>query len=214
MNLTKFSKLAALAAVLSVGAGAANAAVCSVSDVTFSSTYPDDLKSADACSNDLTGSGNEPNLTALDNLWGVGFVEGVTLDSTESASSATGADDVLGGFEFTLSDLTATTSGSYSLTIRDANGDTVPNLPFYLDFVLYLKGGSAESAAYFFDDTWVNEEGGGAWQVSFLNKGNKVPALSNISLYVRNGIEVPEPGTIALLGLGLLGLATARRRRS
>ncbi|MFT6980311.1 MAG: hypothetical protein ACJARK_001820, partial [Marinobacter psychrophilus] len=207
MNLTKFSKLAALAAVLSVGAGAANAAVCSVSDVTFSSTDSAGAQNADACSNALDISGNTPDLTALNNLWGVGFVEGVTLGSA-SAGSATGVDDVLGGFRFTLSGLTATTSGTYSLTIRDTNDTLAPNLPFYLDFVLFLKGGSAETAAYFFDDTRVDEEGGGAWTVSFLNTGSRVPALSNISLYVRNGTEVPEPGTIALLGLGLLGLAT------
>jgi hypothetical protein len=213
MNLTKFSKSAALAAVLSVGAGAANAAACLVSDVTFSSTYSAGAQNADACSNALDGSGSTPDLTALDTLWGAGFVEGVTLGSA-SAGTATGATNVLGGFQFTLSDLTASTSGEYSLTIEDTNGSASPNLPFYLDFVLYLKGGSDDTAAYFFDDTLVDSEGGGAWNVTFLNNGNQIPSLSNISLYVRNGTEVPEPGTIALLGLGLLGLATARRRRS
>ncbi len=65
MNLTKFSKSAAL---LSVGAGAANAAACLVTDVTFSSTHPTSAQNADACSNALDGTGNTPSEAALATL--------------------------------------------------------------------------------------------------------------------------------------------------
>lgn len=211
MNLTKFSKSAAL---LSVGAGAANAAACLVTDVTFSSTHPTSAQNADACSNALDGTGNTPSEAALATLWGAGFVEGVTLGSA-GAGSATGLTNVLGGLQFTLSGLSAATTGTYTLTITDTNGAAAPNLPFYLDFVLHLKGGNADTAACWFDDTLVDASGGGQWNITHLNNGNQIPNLSNISLWVRNGtppVQISEPGTVALLGLGLLGLGAMRRR--
>jgi hypothetical protein len=214
---SKWFASAVVLGAVGMGSGSAWAAACNVQDVTFSSTYPSNLMSATACSNALDGGGNTPNLTELANLWGAGFVEGVTIGNAGNGSATGGT--VLGGFKFTLSGVAATTGGTYSLGIQDTNGLSLPNLPYSLDFVLYLKGGNADTSAYFFDNTQVDASGGGAWTITFLNGGGNNPALSNISLWVREGEtgtppsgSTPEPSSLALLGLGLIGLGVARRR--
>lgn len=213
---------AVVCASMILAAGAATAAPCAITDVTFSSTYPDAQRSANACSNMLDGQGNTPNLAALANLWGAGFVEGVTMGSA-GPGTATGAANVLGGFQFSLTGTTATTGGFYTLGITDTNGSAAPNLPFYLDFVLYLKSGSADTGAYLFDDALVDAAGGGRWNVTFLNNGNNIGALSNASVYVRNGtrppdepnppVVIPEPTSVALVGLALAAMGAMSRRR-
>jgi hypothetical protein len=52
----------------------------------------------------------------------------------------------------------------------------------------------------------------GTWE--FFNIGGTGGGLSHLVLYASgDGTSVPEPGTLALLGLGLAGLGFAKRRR-
>lgn len=52
----------------------------------------------------------------------------------------------------------------------------------------------------------------GDWE--FINKFGRGGGLSHVNLYGMGPALVPEPGTLSLLGLGILGLALAKRRSS
>lgn len=161
------------------------------------------------------------DLAAINALaWGDFDIQ-VKDDSPGGAGDGTGS---LGGLSFALSS-DAGTGGDWTLDITDTNGSDPLNLPAFLDIVAVVKAGP-KYAAYFFDDIEVDETNDGTFTVNFLNKGGKIPDISHMAVYLREGedpcpptdpacdpTEVSEPGMLALIGAGLIGGAMARRRR-
>lgn len=78
------------------------------------------------------------------------------------------------------------------------------------DCYVAVKDGNIDPRYYFFDISalWDGQE-----DLVFSNFwSNGRGAISHISIWGSPAVEVPEPGTLGLLGLGLMGLAYSRRR--
>lgn len=126
-------------------------------------------------------------------------------------------DSALDGVTFSVSDINFATTGMFDL---DWSGGTIPPTK-YFDLVFGLKG-ATRAALYLFDEFALTETPGsaaGTYKIAFLNPGGQTPALSNITVFGRIGdtpppsTDVPEPASLALFGVGLLGLGWASLRR-
>lgn len=79
----------------------------------------------------------------------------------------------------------------------------------YDSIALGFKFGSGKVADNWFVYKIKPEVRNGEW--SYFGKGD---GLSNVAAYGIKATSVPEPGTLALLSLGIVGLLLARRRNS
>ncbi len=123
----------------------------------------------------------------------------------------------------------------YKVTITDSSGNTVPSLVYTSSntFKSRVHGGLESNSLQNYSDprfelanrkdwdyrslTFSGLDVGRQYQISFtgLNVGDdRTTLLDNIHLNGGSISQVPEPSTLAIFGLGSLGLAFFRRRRT
>ncbi len=70
---------------------------------------------------------------------------------------------------------------------------------FFDSFNLF---GSAGRISILMDVNWFS-----------VNLATRDAAIENIEIFLERGVRIPEPGTLALFGLSLVGLGFSQRRR-
>jgi len=211
-----------LAATLFAGGSQAVPTLCSapgvhpeglsVTDVAFRS------QDADDCYGVITTS-QGGNINGS-NVWATtGWLE---------LANDTGTSSTVNGIKFALTaDIGQNgqaTPGDWLLSWSLVPGGS-PGFDLTMDIAANFKA-SNRSASYLFENeifTATPLNGAGTFKISYVNNGGQFPGLSNMSVWYQNPThtdpggppsQVPEPGMILLMGIGLLGYGFTRIRKT
>jgi hypothetical protein len=157
--------------------------------------------------------------TPINAQFGSGWTPVGGFGDNGSVSDPHGMQDSPLSFAFTMN--AGNKSGTWSVT------NTLADFDLTLDLVFAMHSGSF-SGAWFFDNQTIlaGSTQNGDWVQRLLNNGGNAGAFSNLTLFVRDvtrtptppdtPTDLPEPGTLGTLALGLAlaGYMSRRRKQS
>jgi hypothetical protein len=111
-------------------------------------------------------------------------------------------------------------AGSYSTIFTNTPGDPSGAIITYTggnivsNAYLFVKDGNQTPAWYLFNLTASGLNWNGTDTLNLSGFWPNQGAISHVSLFGGSSTPVPEPATLSLLGMGLLGFAAVQRRRA
>ena len=191
---------AALAAVALLFSSAALGSLTLATDCTDTSVIPG--AEANELPPDLCANGDLANDSPTAETAGINSVFQGLEDPFYFVARTGDCEDCLPGFDLNAGISSDPDWNYWFELLTPYAGQTV-------DFALLVKqpiggGGTIKDVAYYWEDLVLDVDG-------FYNSFNS--DYSHISAFIR-GVDVSEPAPLALLGIGLLGVALLRRRSS